>query len=112
VVEQGQPPGRAQQPQRGPEGLALPGVGDEPPVHLDHERGGAPAAELALLPLVVAAGDELVDGAEVAAADRQVSVFDGEGQVVVPAEQELARGPEVDHGTQPEPVEPFEVGAG
>jgi hypothetical protein len=61
---------------------------------------------------VVAARDELVDGAEVAAADRQVSVFDGEGQVVLPAEQELARGPEVDHGTQPEPVEPLYVGAG
>jgi hypothetical protein len=61
---------------------------------------------------VVAAGDELVDGAEVAAADRQVGVFDGEGQLVVPAEQDLARSPEVDHGTQPEPVEPFEVGAG
>jgi hypothetical protein len=34
---------------------------------------------------VIAARDELVDGTEVAAADRQVSVFDGEGQVVVPA---------------------------
>jgi len=112
VVEQGQPPGRAQQPQRASERLALPGVGDEPPVHLDHERRGAPAAELALLPLVVAAGDELVDGAEVAAADRQVGVFDGEGQLVVPGEQDLARSPEVDYGTQPEPVEPFEVRAG
>ena len=112
VVEQREPSGRAQQAQRGPERLALPGVGDEPAVHLDHERGGAPAAELAPLPLVVAAGDELVDGAEVPAADRQVSVLDGEGQAVVPAEQDLARGPEVDHGTQPEPVELFGVGAG
>jgi hypothetical protein len=112
VVEQGQLPGRAQQPQRGPEGLSLPGVGDEPAVHLDHERGGAPAAELTPLPFVVAAGDELVDGAEIAAADRQVSVLDGEGQAVVPAEQDLARDPEVDHGPQPEPVEPLHVGAG
>jgi hypothetical protein len=112
VVEQRQPPGRAQQAQRGPERLALPEVGDEPAVHLDHERGGPPAAELAQLALVIAARDELVDGAEVAAADRQVSVFDGEGQVVVPAEQDLARCPEVDHGTQPEPVEPFGVGTG
>src|SRR5262249_49738277 len=55
---------------------------------------------------------ELVDGAEVTAADRQVSVFDGEGQTVVPADQDLARGPEVDHGTQPEPVEPLHVRAG
>jgi len=99
VVEQGQSAGRADQPQRGPERLALPGVGDEPAVHLDHERGGAPAAEFTPLPLVVAAGDEFVDGAEVAATDRQVSVFDGEGQAIVPADQDLARGPEVDHGT-------------
>jgi len=112
VVEQGQPAGRAQQPQRGPERLSLPWVGDEPAVHLDHERGGPAAAELAPLALVIAARDELVDGTEVAAADRQVSVFDGEGQVVVPAEQDLARCPEVDHGTQPEPVEPFGVGTG
>jgi hypothetical protein len=91
---------------------AMLAVGDEPAVHLDHERGGAPAAQLAPLPLMVAAGDELVDDAEVPAADRQVSVLDGEGQTVVPAEQDFARGPEVDHGRQPEPVEPFGVGAG
>jgi len=112
VVEQGQPPGRAQQPERGPERLPLPGVGDEPAVYLDHELGGAPAAEFAPLSLVVAAGDELVDDAEVTAADRQVSVFDGEGQAIVPAQQDLARGPEVDHGAQPEPVEPLNVRAG
>ena len=106
VVEQRQPPGRAQQPQRGPERLALPGVGDEPAVHLGHERGGAPVAELTPLPFVVAAGDELVEGPEVAAADRQVSEFDAVGQPVVAAEQDLARRPEVDHGAQPEPVEP------
>ena len=61
---------------------------------------------------MVATGDELVDGPEVAAADRQVSEFDGVGQPVVAAEQDLARGPEVDHGAQPEPVKPFGVGAG
>jgi len=47
---------------------------------------------------MIAAGDELVDGPEVAAADRQVSEFDSVGQPVVAAEQDLARGPEVNHG--------------
>jgi hypothetical protein len=61
---------------------------------------------------VVGAGDELVDGPEVAAADRQVSEFDAVGQPVVAAEQDLARRPEVDHGTQPEAVEPRHIGAG
>jgi len=112
VVEQGQPPRRAQQPQRGAERLPLPGVGDEPAVYLDHERGGPAAAELALLALVVAAGDELVDGPEVAAADRQGSELHAVGQPVVAAQQDLARRPEIDHGAQPEQVEPLHVGAG
>ena len=60
---------------------------------------------------MVAAGDELVEGPEVAAAYRQVSEFDGVGQPVVAAEQDLTRGPEVDDGAQPEPVEPLDVGA-
>ncbi len=112
MVEQRQPPGRAHQPQRGPERLPLPRVRHEPAVHLGHERGGTPAPELAPLPLVVTAGDELVEGPEVAAADRQVSEFDTVGQPVVAAEQDLARGPEVDDGAQPDPVEPFGIGAG
>jgi len=61
---------------------------------------------------VVGAGDEFVDGSQVAAADRQVSEFDAVRQPVVAAEQNLARGPEVDHGAQPEAVEPFDIRAG
>jgi hypothetical protein len=61
---------------------------------------------------VVGAGDELVEGPEVAAADRQVSEFDTVGQPVVAAEQDLARGPEVDDRAEPEPVESLDVGAG
>ena len=61
---------------------------------------------------MVAADDDLVDGPEVTAADRQVSEFDTVGQPVVAADQDLARGPEVDDGTQPQPVEPFHIGAG
>ena len=112
MVEQRQPPGRAYQPQRGSERLPLPGVGHEPAVHLGHERGGAPVTEFAPLPLMVAAGDELVEGPEVAAAYRQVGGFDAVGQPVIAAEQDFAGGPEVDDGAQPEPVEPLDVGAG
>jgi hypothetical protein len=112
VVEQRQPPRRAQQPQRGGERLPLPAVRHEPAVHLDHERGGPPGAEFTPLPRVVGAGDQLVDGLQVAAADRQAGELDPVGQPVVATEQDLARGPEVDHGAQPEPVEPFDVGAG
>ena len=61
---------------------------------------------------MVAADDELVDGSEVAAADRQVCEFDAVRQPVVTAEQDLARGTEVDDGTQPEQVEPFHIRAG
>jgi hypothetical protein len=61
---------------------------------------------------VVAAGDELVDGSEITAADRQVSEFDAVGQPVVAAEQDLARGAEVDDGMQSEQVEPFGVRTG
>ena len=112
VVEQRQPPGRAHQPQRGAERLPLPGVRHEPAVHLGHERRGAPVAEFAPLLFVVAAGDELAEGTEVAAADRQVSEFDAVGQPVVAAQQDLARAPEVDDGAHPEPVEPVDVAAG
>jgi len=112
VIEQRQPPGRAQQPQRGAERLPLPGVGHEPAVHRGHERGGAPVAEFAPLALVVTAGDELVDGLEVAAADRQVSEFDAVRQPVVAADQDLAGAPEVDDGAQPQAVEPFHVAVG
>jgi hypothetical protein len=59
-------------------------------------------AEFPALPLMVAAGDDLIDRAEVPAADRQVHRFDSAGQPVVAAEQDLARCPEVDDGTQPE----------
>jgi hypothetical protein len=69
-------------------------------------------AEFAPLPVVVAAGDELVDGSEVAAGHRQRSEFDAAGQPVVAAEQDLARGAEVDDGTQPQQVEPFHIHAG
>jgi hypothetical protein len=61
---------------------------------------------------MVAAGDEFVDASQVAAADRQVSEFDAVRQPVVAAEQNLARGAEVDDGTQPQPVELFGVRAG
>jgi hypothetical protein len=112
VVEQRQSARRADQPQRGPERLPLPGVRDEPAVNVHHERGRAPAAEFAPLPVLVAAGDELEDGPEVAAADRQASEFYAGGQPVIAAEQHLARGAEVDDGAQPEPVEPLHVGSG
>jgi hypothetical protein len=112
VVEQRQPPRRAQQPQRGPERLPLPVVRHEPAVHLGHERGGAPIPEFEPLPLVVAAGDDLVDDPEVAAADRQVSEFEAVGQPVVAGQQNLAGAPEVDDRTQPEAIEPFHVAVG
>jgi hypothetical protein len=90
----------------------LPCVGHERAVHLDHERGGAPVAQLPALPVVVAAGDELVDRSEVAAAHRQLGELDAVGQSVGPAEQDLARRPEVDDGAQSELLEPFVVGPG
>jgi len=44
VIQPGQPPRDAQQPQRGAEHLPLPVVSDETPVDLHHERGGAALA--------------------------------------------------------------------
>jgi hypothetical protein len=112
VVEQGELSRRAHQPQRQAERLALPRVGHERAVNPHHERGGPPVAQFPALPLVVAAGDDLVDRAEVPAADRQVHIVDPAGQPVVAAEQDLARCPEVDDGTQPELGQPFGVGRG
>jgi hypothetical protein len=112
VVQQRQPPGRAHQPQRGTERLPLPRVRHEPAVDLDHQRGRAPVAELPPLPLVIAAGDQLVDRAEVAAAHRQADELDPERQPVRAGQQDLARRPEVDDGPQPQPVEPFDVRSG
>jgi hypothetical protein len=112
VVQQRQPPARAHQPHRGAERLSLPRVRHEAPVDLHHQRSRPPVAEFGPLPIVVAAGDQLVDRAEVAAADRQADQFDPERQPVRARQQDLARRPEVDHDTQPEPLEPFHVGAG
>ena len=112
MVEQGELPGRAHQPQRQAERLALPPIGHERAVNPHHERGGPAVAELAALPLMVTAGDDLVDRAQVPAADRQVHRFDPGGQPVGAAEQDLARCPEVDDGTQPELAQPFGIGRG
>jgi hypothetical protein len=112
VVQQRQPPGRAHQPQRSAERLPLPRVRHEPAADLNHQASRAPVAEFLPLPPVVAAGDQLVDRAEVAAADRQADQL-GPGRPPVRAsQQDLARRPEVDDRAQPEPVEPFDVGAG
>jgi hypothetical protein len=46
------------------------------------------------------------------ATDRQVHRLDPAGQPVVAAEEHLARCPEVDDGTQPEPAEPFGISGG
>jgi len=112
VVEKRQLAGRADQPQRGAECLTLPRVGHERAVHPGHERGGLPVAEFGALPFVVAAGDELVDRLEVAAADRQVRAFDPFRQPIRAAEQDLARRPEVDDGAQPELIEPGGIRGG
>jgi hypothetical protein len=61
---------------------------------------------------VVAAGDQFVDRAQVAAAHRHAGELDAVRQPVGAAEQDLARGPEVDHGAQPELVKPFHVRGG
>src|SRR5208282_2577280 len=89
-----------------------PRVGHEGAVYLDHERGGAPVAQAPALLVVVAAGDELVDRPEVAAAYRQLDEFDAIGQPVGSAEQDLARRPEVDDRAQPELIEPFQIWRG
>jgi hypothetical protein len=112
VVQQRQPPGRAHHSQRGAERLALPRVRHEPAVDLHHELRRPPVPEFAALPLVVAAGDQLVDRAQVAAAHRQADELDTERQPVRAGQQHLARRPEVDHGPQPQPVEPLSVQAG
>jgi hypothetical protein len=101
VVQQRQPPGRARQPERGTERLPLPLVRHKPAVDLDHELGRAPVAEFAPLSRVAAAGDQLVDRAEVAAAHRQADELDTERQPVRAGQQDLARRPEVDHRAQP-----------
>jgi len=112
VVEQREPARRAQQPQCHAERLPLPPVGHEPAVYPHHERGSLPVAEFSALPLVVAAGGDLVDRPEVTAADRQVHRFDPVGQPVAAAEQDLAGCPEVDDGAQPELIKPFGIGRG
>jgi len=76
VVEQRQPPRRAGQAQRRAEGFPLPPVRHEAAVDLHHETGRAPAAEFPALPVVVAAGDQLVQRPEVAAAHRQAGGLD------------------------------------
>jgi hypothetical protein len=112
VVQQRQTPGRARQAQRGAEGLPLPPVRHEPAVDLHHQQGRAPVAELPALPVMVAAGDQLVERPEVAAAHRQAGEFNAIGQPVRPAEQDLPRRPEVDDGPQPELIEPGHVRRG
>lgn len=79
VVEQRQPAGRADEPQRSAERQSLPRVGHERAVQLGHERGGPTVAKFGALPFVVTAGDELVDRLEVTAADGQVRAFDPAG---------------------------------
>jgi len=61
---------------------------------------------------MVAAGDQLVDRAEVAAAHRQADQLDAGRQPVRAGQQDLARSTEVDDRAQPEPVEFFHVKAG
>jgi hypothetical protein len=109
VVEQRQPPRRADQAQRRAERFPLPPVRHETAVDLRHEPGRAPAAEFPALPLVVAAGDQLVERPDVAAGHREADDLDAVRQPVRAAEQDLSRRPEVDDGPQPEPIEPFHV---
>jgi hypothetical protein len=113
VVQQWQPARRAQQqPQRGAERRPLPRVRHEPAVHLHHEPSRPPVTEFPALPLMVTAGDQLVDPSEVAAAHRQADGFHPGRQPVWADDQYLARRPEVDDRAQPEPNEPFEIGTG
>jgi hypothetical protein len=112
VVEQRQPPRRADQAQRRAEGLPLPPVRHETPVDLHHEQGRAPVAEFPALALMVAPGDQLVQRSEVAAAYREADELDAVRQPVRAAEQDLPRRPEVDDGPQPEPIEPLHVHGG
>jgi len=76
VVEQRHPPRRADQAQRRAEGFPLPPVRHETAVDLHHETGRAPVAEFPALPVVVAAGDQLVERPEVAAAHREAGDLD------------------------------------
>jgi hypothetical protein len=112
VVEPGQSPGNAQQPQRGAEHLSLPGIGDEPPVDLHHERGRPPVTELAPLQVIVAARDDLVHPGQVPAGHRHANRRQRPRQPVGPGDQHLARCAEVDHGTQVEPGEHRQIGIG
>jgi hypothetical protein len=105
VVQQRQAPRRADQAQRGAEGLPLLPVRHETAVDLRHDPGRAPVAEFPALPVMVAAGDQLVQRPEVAATHRQAGQLNTGRQAVRSAEQNLPRRPEVDDDPQPEPIE-------
>jgi hypothetical protein len=79
VVEQRQPVPRADQAQRRAEGFPLPSVRHETAVDLLHETGRASVAEFPALPVMVAAGDQLVQRPEVAAGYREAGDLDAVG---------------------------------
>lgn len=104
--------GVGDQPQRRGEPLPLPLVGDEVAVGLHHEVGGVPAAEHFFLPVVLAARDQVGEGAEFPAGHRQAHGGHSRRQPVRAAQQDLARRPEVDDRAQPQVSELGHVGLG